>query len=486
MAHSHSNLRTESVQVPMLLDTMSFENRQSVGLKDMEKRVEADIKRKRKSWEKEIERMRNEFLMLYPTDRVWGSEELLNDPLVAKRRGSTDILDLKKMKTVFLDYPDVGRKFRIRFNVNGFDSSSIHVCTDGDRIIVRAIKAETVSKNNNDRTNAPSDLTSVQTNNQEDDKNEDNKKDDNEKDENKNIKKEDKEEDNNTDKKEVTKKNESNKESDINLTSFSLNRLPEKNSETKNNKTTSLSNINNTTPNTLTPNNTSAPNNTTTVLRTYERKIQKPKEVDAGKFKSYLTSDHVLIVEAPLRGRSSYHDLRRPSPASSAHFSAIGSAVGLNHSPAGSRSPSNSPGQETPSKDKIGVPTFREENGQRRLILLVDMGGIFKPQDITVQVIKDNKIWIWAKHEEKTMERLTKSKFSKEYELGEKIEIHSVTGVLAPDGRLSVGAYAKGHGGEEALTTSKSDDDKASSSGRKSVDGIKQIQSCVDLVQSSS
>ena len=95
-------------------------------------------------------------------------------------------------------------------------------------------------------------------------------------------------------------------------------------------------------------------------------------------------------------------------------------------------------------------------------------------------MIKDNKIWIWAKHEEKTPERLTKSKFSKEYELGEKIEIQSLTGVLAPDGRLSVGAFAKGHGVEEE---SKSDDEKGSTSGDK--EAVKQIQSCTNLVQSS-
>ncbi|ESN96785.1 hypothetical protein HELRODRAFT_163907 [Helobdella robusta] len=106
------------------------------------------------------------------------------------------------------------------------------------------------------------------------------------------------------------------------------------------------------------------------------------------------------------------------------------------------------------------------------------------PPYATKKVIKDNKIWIWAKHEEKTTERLTKSKFSKEYELGEKIETHTLTGTLAPDGKLMVGAYAKGHGGEN-MATSKSDDDRQSTGGgRRSVDGLKQTQSCVGLVGS--
>jgi len=63
-----------------------------------------------------------------------------------------------------------------------------------------------------------------------------------------------------------------------------------------------------------------------------------------------------------------------------------------------------------------------------------------------IKVIKDNKIMVKAKHEEKTPERLSKSKFLKEYELGEKIETYSLCGGLSADGRLVVGAYVKGHG----------------------------------------
>lgn len=63
-----------------------------------------------------------------------------------------------------------------------------------------------------------------------------------------------------------------------------------------------------------------------------------------------------------------------------------------------------------------------------------------------LQVIKDNKIQVRAKHEEKTQERLSKSKFNKEYELNERIETYSLTGGLSHDGKLYVGAYGKGHG----------------------------------------
>ena len=85
---------------------------------------------------------REEFLQLYPVDKVWGSDEMLNDPLVARRCGSTDILDAKKMRTLFMDYPDSGRRYKLRFNVAGCDPRSVRVSTDGDRIVVRATRYE--------------------------------------------------------------------------------------------------------------------------------------------------------------------------------------------------------------------------------------------------------------------------------------------------------------------------------------------------------
>ena len=52
-----------------------------------------------------------------------------------------------------------------------------------------------------------------------------------------------------------------------------------------------------------------------------------------------------------------------------------------------SASPSSSPATDTPTKEKVGVPIFRDENGQRRLHLIIDIGTTFRPHDITVQVV---------------------------------------------------------------------------------------------------
>jgi len=63
-----------------------------------------------------------------------------------------------------------------------------------------------------------------------------------------------------------------------------------------------------------------------------------------------------------------------------------------------------------------------------------------------VQVVKENRIQIYAKNYEKTKERQSKNKFIKDFELGEKIETFSLQGGLTAEGKLIISAYAKGHG----------------------------------------
>ena len=318
----------DGAPIPIVHDSLTFENRQTMRIKEMEKRMEDELKKKRQTWEKEVERMRCEFLNLYPSDKRWGSDELLDDPLVSKRRGSTDVLDPKKMRTLFLEYPDAGRRYKIRFNVQNFDTKNVSVSTDGDRIIVRATKMEEDESGNQ-------------------------------------------------------------------------------------------------------------------VEAEYNRKIEKPKEVDATKLKSFLTSDGILIVEAPLPPHTL--NLRKLSHSPS-HSSQGSHASGTScASSSRSRSPSNSP--RTPQEPKFGVPSFYdEESGRRRMSLLVNIGQYFKPKDITVQALHSNRLQVRAKHEERTSERFNKHKFHKEFELPEKIETYSLRAGVTTEGKLVIGALGKGHG----------------------------------------
>jgi len=61
------------------------------------------------------------------------------------------------------------------------------------------------------------------------------------------------------------------------------------------------------------------------------------------------------------------------------------------------------------------------------------------------QVIKENRLVIRGRHEERTSELVSKSKYSKEFDLGERIDDQSVRGGLSQDGRLFVTALVKGH-----------------------------------------
>jgi len=90
----------------------------------------------------QVEQMKEEFLKLTPMDRMWGSDELLVDPLVLKRRGSTDVLNPRRMKTTITTTPESETRFQLRFDLTGFIPASIKVTGDRDRLVVRAIKYE--------------------------------------------------------------------------------------------------------------------------------------------------------------------------------------------------------------------------------------------------------------------------------------------------------------------------------------------------------
>ena len=78
------------------------------------------------------------------------------------------------------------------------------------------------------------------------------------------------------------------------------------------------------------------------------------------------------------------------------------------------------------------------------MVLILDIGLAFTAKEITALIIKDNRIQVKARHEEKTPEKLSKNKFTKEYELPEKIETYSLRSGLTTDGTLIVSALGKG------------------------------------------
>jgi len=86
---------------------------QALRLKEIERRLIEDTRRKKHDWERDVEKMRDEFLTLHRSDEpyrgpTFSSTADIDDVTIEKRRGSADVLDSKQMKTMFLEYPDAG------------------------------------------------------------------------------------------------------------------------------------------------------------------------------------------------------------------------------------------------------------------------------------------------------------------------------------------------------------------------------------------
>jgi len=50
--------KLNETSIPMAKDTMSFDSRQAARLRDIERRAETEIKRKKRNWERKVETMR--------------------------------------------------------------------------------------------------------------------------------------------------------------------------------------------------------------------------------------------------------------------------------------------------------------------------------------------------------------------------------------------------------------------------------------------
>ncbi|ESO08061.1 hypothetical protein HELRODRAFT_169784 [Helobdella robusta] len=377
--------------VPVVHDALTFDDRQTQRMKEMEKFVNDEAKRRKREWEKDVERMREEFLHLQPSDETKsdsGGNSCTNSPshyqltqiqkhsrhssgeqqanggitstpsntsltkvgfirkdddLIAKRRGSTDVLDSKKMKTLFMEYPGSGLRYKLRFDVSDFEPENVHVTADNSRITVKATKQ-------------------------------------------------------------------------------------------------------------VKCNETGDP-----VEKEFERKIEKPAGVDHTKLKSCLTTDGILIIEAPLPPKSL--GLRKTTSNHASPSRAQQSNATLTNTAAVSSSVSIRSGSPPATPTNCSSPFKREKRGQvyfhndedsasggrRKMTLVLDIGLAFGAKEITILIIKDNRIRVKARHEERTPEKLVKNKFTKEFELSERIETYSLRAGLTTDGKLIVKALGKGH-----------------------------------------
>ncbi|XP_074660274.1 major egg antigen-like [Tubulanus polymorphus] len=110
--------------IPIHKDELSFEERQRRLWQDMDTRIE----QRRMEWESEIERMRTEFFSLKPLD-------------MGTRMGAIERTD--NLQTAFEQGQDGTPRFKIRFDVQQFNTDEIKVQTFERRLIVKAKHTET-------------------------------------------------------------------------------------------------------------------------------------------------------------------------------------------------------------------------------------------------------------------------------------------------------------------------------------------------------
>ena len=106
---------------------------------NMEGRLTRDVQKKRIQWEIDVKQMHKEFLKLYPADKDWGSDDFLQDPFIKKRTGSTEVLNVEEMRSLYYEDEGTGRMiFRLRFDVKEYDKKSVTVIRESDRMSISA------------------------------------------------------------------------------------------------------------------------------------------------------------------------------------------------------------------------------------------------------------------------------------------------------------------------------------------------------------
>ncbi len=188
--------------------------------------------------------------------------------------------------------------------------------------------------------------------------------------------------------------------------------------------------------------------------RPYVRKIQLPSDVQRN-IKSFLTIDGILIVESPAKRKPKRVSSRSKSPSTSHHTSSPrASPRGSPYSPK-SHTSSHHSGSKTGDDEPLplprpGLPVFRHVDGVMQMALIIELGTMYDPRDVTVEASTNHTITVKAKHIEMTSDRFSKYKFKKIYELSQSIQRPSLRAGLTPEGLLIVAALAKG----EKLSTS--------------------------------
>jgi len=110
--------------------------------------------------------------------------------------------------------------------------------------------------------------------------------------------------------------------------------------------------------------------------RTKYFRFSIPRSVDLSTIRAVLSTDGVLLVEADT---------------GTGTLSSPGQSLGSSGADSGGAPVTGA------KREKIGKPVFREDDdGKRRMHLLVDVGDSFRPKDVYVQAIKSDRFQVCA------------------------------------------------------------------------------------------
>lgn len=157
-------------------------------------------------------------------------------------------------------------------------------------------------------------------------------------------------------------------------------------------------------------------------FREFSRSIELPTNVDAEALQCNLTQDQVLTIEAPVRSPE-YKALTAATPANAIRPSNITPVLVR----AGAQQVEGTTGT-----------TVRTVDGQRRMHLEVAIGKDYDAGEINVRA-ENRKVYISARHEEKSTNQCSFREFSKEFEIPDSVDPSLVTAKLQ-DGVLVVEA----------------------------------------------
>ena len=165
-----------------------------------------------------------------------------------------------------------------------------------------------------------------------------------------------------------------------------------------------------------------------TNIRSFNRHVEVPRDVDLDSFISYLSDDGILTIEG--RVEEEKEEDRRPRY--------VGAPTPAQPTPYRALHPAD------PSETSTGEPQIKSSEYGKLLKLVVDIGRDYVAGDITV-ALSQSRIAIRALHEETVGGRSSTRRFSRDFDLPQPVEGKTVVARLAGNGKLYVGGSLAGN-----------------------------------------